>query len=215
MGGKDKGFELFFRSILKAFLILSMIRPVQLTDAASLLDIYRPFILNSGVTQETEVPSVDEFTNRIEQTIAERPWLVAELNGRLAGYAYAGKHRERKGYQWCVESSVYLHADFFGKNIAAALYNALLDLLTLQGYVNVYAVITLPNVNSVSFHEKFVFRYLTTYKKIGYKLNKWHDVGWWEYQINAYDANTLIPFPALNDETVDVICRNASAFINC
>ena len=213
MGGKDKGFSLFFRSILKAFLYLSMIRLASSNDADSLLHIYSPFILNSGITQETNMPSLTEFKSRIENTLTERPWLVAEINGTIAGYAYAGKHRERKGYQWCIEPSVYLHADFYGRNLALALYTALFDVLKIQGYVNAYAVITLPNMNSVSFHEKFGFRYLTTYKKIGYKLDQWHDVGWWEYQVNEHEAKPLIPITAISNETIDAICKKASSFI--
>ena len=213
MGGKDKGFSLFFRSIFKAFLYLSMIRSATTNDAEALLQIYSPFILNSGITQETDVPSIREFKSRIELTLTERPWLVAETNGTIAGYAYAGKHRERKGYQWCIEPSVYLHEDFYGNNLALALYTALFDVLKMQGYVNAYAVITLPNANSVSFHEKFGFRYLTTYKKIGYKLDQWHDVGWWEYQVNEHEARPLIPVTEISSETIDAICKNASAFI--
>lgn len=99
------------------------------------------------------------------------------------------------------------------KKIATALYTALFDLLKIQGYVNAYAVITLPNANSVSFHEKFGFRYLTTYQKIGYKLDQWHDVGWWEYQVNEHEARPLIPLTEINDETIDSICKKASTFI--
>lgn len=190
-----------------------MIRPATINDAEAFLEIYTPFILHSGITQETEVPALAEFQQRIETTLAERPWLVAEVNGKIAGYAYAGKHRERKGYQWCIEPSVYLHTNFYGQNIALALYNALFDLLKLQGYVNAYAVITLPNNNSVAFHEKFGFRYLTTFKKIGYKLDEWHDVGWWQYQINEYEAKPLIPITSISKETIDEICRKASLLI--
>ena len=190
-----------------------MIRLATANDAEALLHIYTPFIINSGITQETDVPSITEFKSRIEQTLIERPWLVAEINGAVAGYAYAGTHRKRKGYQWCIEPSVYLHKDYYGKNIATALYSALIDILKLQGYVNAYAVITLPNTKSVAFHEKFGFRYLTTYKKIGYKSDQWHDVGWWEYQINEHDARPLIPITAIGNEMIDAICKKASAFI--
>jgi len=190
-----------------------MIRPATINDAGAFLDIYAPFILHSGITQETEVPSVHEFQQRIKNTLSERPWLTAEVNGTIAGYAYAGKHRDRKGYQWCIEPSVYLHKDFYGRNIAAALYTALFDLLKVQGYVNAYAVITLPNANSVAFHEKFGFRPLTVFKKIGYKLNQWHDVGWWEYQVNEHEAKPLIPITSISSETMDAICKNASSLI--
>jgi len=213
MGGKDKGFRLFFISISEAFLYLSMIRISTVNDAEAFLDIYSPFILNSGITQETEIPRLEEFKKRIENTLANKPWLTAEINGKIAGYAYAGNHRERKGYQYCIEPSVYLHPDFYGRNIATALYDALFKILKLQGYLNAYAVITLPNERSVAFHEKFGFRYLTTFKNIGYKLNQWHDVGWWEYQINLYEANQLVSLNELNKDLVNKICNQSSHLI--
>ena len=134
-------------------------------DAAGMLEIYAPFILNSGITQETEVPSVEDFQQRVISNLEERPWLVCEINNEVAGYAYAGKHRDRKGYQWCTEPSVYISEKYFGVGVAIALYTALFDILKLQGYVNAYAVITLPNDRSIAFHKKFGFEYLTTYKK--------------------------------------------------
>jgi len=190
-----------------------MIRISTVNDAEAFLDIYSPFILNSGITQETEIPRLEEFKKRIENTLANKPWLTAEINGKIAGYAYAGNHRERKGYQYCIEPSVYLHPDFYGRNIATALYDALFKILKLQGYVNAYAVITLPNERSVAFHEKFGFRYLTTFKNIGYKLNQWHDVCWWEYQINPYEANQLFSFNELNKDLVNKICNQSSQLI--
>ncbi len=190
-----------------------MIRISTVNDAEAFLDIYSPFILNSGITQETEIPRLEEFKKRIENTLANKPWLTAEINGKIAGYAYAGNHRERKGYQYCIEPSVYLHPDFYGRNIATALYDALFKILKLQGYVNAYAVITLPNERSVAFHEKFGFRYLTTFKNIGYKLNQWHDVGWWEYQINLYEANQLVSLNELNKGLVNEISKQSSHLI--
>src|SRR5687767_1182274 len=143
-----------------------MIRTATIQDANGILKIYSPFILNSGITQETEVPSLESFEQRIIATLEERPWLVCEIDNEIAGYAYAGKHRERKGYQWCVEPSVYIAEKYYRYGIAKALYTALFEILKLQGFINAYAVITLPNDKSVAFHEKFGFRYLTTYKKI-------------------------------------------------
>jgi L-amino acid N-acyltransferase YncA len=170
-----------------------MIRIATKDDAAGMLEIYAPFILNSGITQETEVPSVEEFQKRVISNLKERPWLVCEINDQIAGYAYAGKHRDRKGYQWCTEPSVYISENFFQRGIANALYTALFDILKIQGYVNAYAVITLPNEKSVSFHKKFGFDYLTTYLKIGYKLGQWHDVGWMQYEINPHKEDPADP----------------------
>ena len=192
-----------------------MIRIATKDNAAGMLNIYAPFILNSGITQETEVPSVEEFQKRIISNLKERPWLVCEIDNQIAGYAYASKHRDRKGYQWCDEASVYVHEKFYRYGIANALYTALFDILKLQNYVNAYAVITLPNEKSISFHEKFGFEHLATYSKIGYKLGKWHDVGWMQYEINLHkkDPADPIKFPLIDNSTVELILLKASALL--
>lgn len=191
---------------------MKIIRLAQKEDVQQMLNIYAPFILNSGITQETEIPSTEDFAGRISSTLAERPWLVCEINNEIAGYAYAGKHRERKGYQWCTESSVYVNPQFYRYGVANVLYTALFEILKLQGYVNVYAVITLPNERSVAFHENFGFRYLTTYKKIGFKLGQWHDIGWWELQVNPSMQNPADPvkFSMLDAKTLSQILLRAS-----
>lgn len=192
-----------------------MIRVATKDDAAGILNIYTPFILNSGITQETEVPAVEDFQKRIITTLQERPWIVCEINNEIAGYAYAGKHRDRRGYQWCVESSLYISEKFFGTGVASALYSSLIDILKLQGFVNAYAVITLPNERSVAFHEKFGFYYFTTYKKIGYKLGQWHDVGWWQYDVNPHDHDPKDPvkFSNIDKSIIESILLRSSAFL--
>ncbi|HEX6168869.1 MAG TPA: GNAT family N-acetyltransferase [Chitinophagaceae bacterium] len=191
------------------------IRIATKEDAAGMLEIYAPFILDSGITQETELPSVEDFQIRIISNLEERPWLACEINNEIAGYAYAGKHRERKGYQWCTEPSVYISEKFFGLGVAHALYTALFDILKIQGYVNAYAVITLPNDRSIAFHKKFGFEYLTTYKKIGYKLEQWHDVGWMQYEVNPHKENPGDPikFPKIDRSVIDSILTRSTALL--
>ena len=193
-----------------------IIRIAAEADAPGMLEIYAPFILNTGITQETEVPSVADFQQRIISNLAERPWLVCEINNEIAGYAYAGKHRDRKGYQWCTEPSVYISEKYFGLGVPYALYTALFDILKLQGYVNAYAVITLPNDRSIAFHKKFGFEYLTTYKNIGYKLGQWHDVGWMQYEINPHNKDPMDPakLPAIDKTVIDSILIKSSALLN-
>jgi len=192
-----------------------MIRIATKDDSAGMMEIYALFILNSGITQETEVPSVKDFQQRVILNLEERPWLVCEINKEIAGYAYAGKHRDRKGYQWCTEPSVYISEKYFGLGIANALYTALFDILKIQGFVNAYAVITLPNDRSIAFHKKFGFDYLTTYKKIGYKLGQWHDVGWMQYEINTHkeDPDDPIKFPQIDKDIIDSILKKSSALL--
>jgi len=164
----------------------SIIRLALPSDAKDILAIYAPYIRNTSFTFETETPSEEDFAKRISTYQETWPWLVCEINGVIAGYAYGARYRERLGYQWCTESSVYIHDDYHRKGIARALYKALFEILKRQGFRNVYAVINLPNEKSVSFHENCGFRYFATYEQVGYKLGKWKNVGWWRLTINEF-----------------------------
>ncbi len=177
-----------------------MIRVANGTDATALLTVYAPYIINTSLTFETVVPTEKEFADRITHYTANWPWLVWESGGNIGGYAYASRYRERTGYQWCVESSIYMDEKFMKKGVAKALYRALLELLTLQGYRNVYAVINLPNDRSVKFHEGCGFKWFATYEKVGYKLGKWKNVGWWQCSINEYTDEPPVPIPFLRLE---------------
>ena len=163
-----------------------MIRLAIPSDAAAILDIYAPYIRDTSITFETEVPTLPEFGTRISSYLETWPWLVCEENGLIAGYAYASRYRERVAYQWGVECSVYIHEQFQRMGIANDLYTKLFTILKLQGFTTVYAVINLPNDPSVAFHEKMGFRYFATFEKVGYKLGKWKNVGWWQLQLNEY-----------------------------
>jgi len=181
---------------------MAIIRLANEKDAAGILDIYAPYIQNTSYTFEMEVPSIEAFSERINSYLINWPWLVCEINGKIAGYAYATRYRERVAYQWCTESSVYIHDDHQKKGIARALYIALFEILKRQGFRNVYAVINLPNDRSVAFHESCGFTYFATYEKVGYKLGKWKNVGWWQLIINDYDDEPSAPikFSALNKD---------------
>lgn len=172
---------------------MNTIRLAKPADASPVLAIYTPYILNTAFTFETEVPSIENFEHRIISYQEDWPWLVYESEGVIAGYAYATKHRERAAYQWCVESSVYVHDNFQQKGIAKALYTALFKILKYQGCRNVYAGITLPNDKSVNFHKAFGFTKIADYTNIGYKLNKWNTVSWWQLQLNDYSDDLHAP----------------------
>ena len=171
-----------------------MIRLAQPKDADGILAIYAPYITNTSFTFEAEEPSVKIFTDRIISYLINWPWLVCEIDGTIAGYAYGSRYRERVGYQWCVECSVYIHDDFQRMGIARALYTALFEILKKQGYRNVYAVINLPNDRSVQLHESYGFKWFATYENVGYKLGKWKNVGWWRLVINEYSNEPSPPF---------------------
>ncbi|HEY6502815.1 MAG TPA: GNAT family N-acetyltransferase [Chitinophagaceae bacterium] len=186
-----------------------MIRIAQPADAEAILAIYAPYVLSTSLTFETEVPSLDVFAERITSYLQHWPWLVCEKDGKIAGYAYSSKYRERVGYQWCVECSVYIHDDFMRKGVGKDLYTALFEILKLQGYRNVYAVINLPNERSVQFHEDCGFKWFATYENVGYKLGKWKTVGWWQLIINEYSDEPVPPrkFSELDKDQVSRILQ--------
>lgn len=190
-----------------------MIRPANPSDAAAMLEIYAPFIRESGITQETEVPSIADFGARIERGLDGFPWLVYEEAGVLGGYAYASRYRERAGYRWNVEVSVYLLPDYYGKGLARRLYDALFALLIIQGYINAYAVITLPNEQSIRFHTRYGFEFFATYQHVGYKLGRWHNVGWMHYSLQPAETNPAepVPFSKLGQPLIDASLHSSNS----
>ncbi len=176
-----------------------MIRLATAGDAPAILEIYAPFIRDTSITFETEVPSIAEFSARINSYLENWPWLLFDTGGSIAGYAYASRYRERTAYQWSVECSVYIHPNHLRAGIASRLYKCLFAILKAQGFTTVYAVINLPNDQSVALHEKLGFRYFATYEKVGFKLGQWKNVGWWQLQLNEYvmDPSPPVKFSGL------------------
>jgi phosphinothricin acetyltransferase len=156
------------------------IRLAERRDVQGILEIYAPFILNSAITFEEIVPDEESFWNRIQDIQKELPFLVCEIEGRIAGYAYASAYRSRASYRWSKEVSVYVHPDFYRKKVAHALYTSLHEMVRLQGIANLLAIITMPNEPSVAFHEHFGYRKCAEFSKVGYKLGQWQNVGWFE-----------------------------------
>ena len=195
---------------------MTVLRLATPTDAKDILVIYAPYIENTSFTFETEIPSVEEFAERIRNNLLNWPWLVCEIDGVIAGYAYATRHRERTAYQWSTESSVYIHDDFQRAGIARALYYCLFEILMKQGFRNVYAVINLPNDKSVAFHESFGFKYFATYEQVGYKLGKWKNVGWWRLILNEFGDEPDAPqkFQDMNKDFIPGLLINQSKLIN-
>jgi L-amino acid N-acyltransferase YncA len=177
------------------------IRVANLDDAQQVLDIYAPFCVATPVSFETEPPALEEMRRRIAATLEFFPWLVAEEAGRVLGYAYASRHRERGAYRWAADVSVYVREDVRGKGLGRALYTSLFAILRLQGFFNILAGISLPNAASVALHEAMGLRLLGVYGAIGYKCGAWHDVGWWQHSLRPHDGppDEPIAFPAIYD----------------
>jgi phosphinothricin acetyltransferase len=168
------------------------IRLATQQDAAAVQGIYAPIVRDTVISFEVQPPSVAEMQQRIVDTLLRWPWLVCEHDGEVLGYAYAGRYRVRAAYQWSVDVSVYVHERARRRGIGRALYRALLRSLVVQGFYNAQAGITLPNVGSVSLHESLGFQPIGVYRKIGYKLGAWHDVGWWQLVLQLH-ATTPAP----------------------
>lgn len=145
-----------------------------------MLAVYAPVVRESTISFEYEVPSVEEFTTRIEHVSDGYPWLVCERENEILGYSYAAGYRNRAAYQWSVETSVYTHSEFRRKGIARALYQALIGLLRLQNFHTAMACIALPDPSSVALHESLGFTPVGLFRQVGYKSDAWCDVGWWQ-----------------------------------
>lgn len=158
-----------------------MIREAMAADVPGMLAIYEYYVKETAVSFEYEVPSVEEFTCRLQEHKAVYPWLVWEEKGEILGYAYAGRAFERAAYSWNAEISCYLKEK--GKGMGRKLYGIIEDILLRQGVRKVYAVVTSANAPSVAFHKAIGYTEVLTYKDVGYKLGQWYDVIWLEKQL--------------------------------
>ena len=144
-------------------------------DVAEVLEIYASYVQNTAITFEYEVPSLENFSDRVHHYTEQYPWIVAKECGKIVGYAYASVYRSREAYQWGCELSIYLRSEVQGMDLGRTLYSALMDLLTLQGYYTVYGVITLPNAASIALHKQLGFSVDGIQENCGFKLGNWHN----------------------------------------
>lgn len=171
------------------------IRIARPADARDLQAIYAPYVRDTVISFELDPPSADEMARRVAGIVPLFPWLAWEEDGRVVGYAYASRHKDRLAYQWSVDVSAYVHRDFHRRGIGGALYRELLAIVRRQGFVNAYGGITLPNPASVALHESVGFRPLCVYRGVGFKMGRWHDVGWWELRLAELPSNPPAPRP--------------------
>ena len=160
-----------------------LIRFAEPADAAGILSIYAPHCDASNVSFETVAPSREEMTDRIFRISAAYPWLVAETEGRLAGYVYGTRFRERAGYRWTTEVAVYIGAEHLRRGIGRALYTSLFTILRLQNFSKAIAGITAPNPASVGLHESVGFKHVGMFPGVGRKGGQWLNVGWWQKEL--------------------------------
>lgn len=160
-----------------------MIRNAVLSDVPVMLDIYRPYILETAITFEYDVPTQEEFEARFRSITIKYPWLVWEENGTILGYAYASPFQARAAYQWDADMSIYLRQDCRGNGIGRALYLALENSMKQLGYHVLYGVVTSANEVSCRFHEALGYRALATFEQTGFKFGRWYGITWYEKRI--------------------------------
>jgi phosphinothricin acetyltransferase len=156
------------------------IRPATAADAEAIQRIYAPIVEKTAISFEYEPPSVEEMAARIASTSQTHPYLVAVTDGKVCGYVYAGAHAERAAYQYSVNTTVYIAPEARGTGVGRALYSELLPELKQRGFHMAFAGITSPNPGSVALHESVGFKPLGVYREVGFKFDRWHDVGWWQ-----------------------------------
>ena len=157
-----------------------LIRLATKDDAAGLAEVYRPYVEDSPIRFEEEAPDAADMARRIAgDRPGFHPWLVAEADGGLCGFASSSPFRSRPAYRWSVETGIYLVAEAAGRGLGKALLSALVSLLERQGYVTASGAIALPNEASVRLHEALGFVHAGTSRGSGFKLGEWIEVGLW------------------------------------
>ena len=186
---------------------MDTIRLATSDDAPAIAAIYAPIVEATAISFEVEPPDAAGIAARITDTLRAYPWLVCERDGAIAGYAYASQHRSRAAYRWSVDTAIYVHRDGRRSGVGRALYESLFRILAAQGFVNACAGITLPNEGSVALHEAAGFERVGIYRKVGFKLGSWHDVGWWQRVIQPHDPAPRDPLALCDVGDIDALCR--------
>jgi L-amino acid N-acyltransferase YncA len=171
------------------------VRPATAADAAACVEIYRPYVLDTVITFETDVPTVEEMADRIVDARVMHEWLVLEVDGDVTGYAYAHQFNSRAAYQWSVETSVYLAQDGLRSGGGRMLYAELLRRLTERGFRRAFAGIAQPNDASNALHKAFGFQRAGRYPRVGWKHGAWRDVEWWQLDLLGPEDDVGPPRP--------------------
>jgi len=184
------------------------VRMATKADAKEILEIYAPYVKDTAISFEYEVPSVEEFAERMNNVLKKYPYLVAIDNNKIIGCAYASSFKDRAAYDWAVETTLYLSQDYRGKGVGKKLYLSLGEILKRQNILNLNACISytatenkyLTN-DSTYFHERLGYKKVAHFTKCGYKFGNWYDMTWMEKIIGEHSANPkpVIPISELNE----------------
>lgn len=192
------------------------IRRVRLKDAENILQVYTPFVRETCISFEYTVPTLEEFTKRIEAISSEYPYLVLEQEGEILGYAYAHRYLERAAYGWDVEVTIYLGPQAQGKGLGVKLYSALEKLMTLQNIKNLYSCITGDNIHSIEMHRAIGYELVGTFPKAGFKHDRWLDVVWMAKTLGEKDGTPLpfVKFPKVDGKVVEDLLKIINEDLN-
>jgi L-amino acid N-acyltransferase YncA len=160
--------------------VSAFLRPATSIDAARCAEIYAPYVTDNWVSFELDPPDAAEMARRIENYGTSHGWLVAEVDGKIAGYAYGSPHRMREAYATSADVAVYVDAAFARTGIGRQLYEALFPLLKHRNIHAIFAGIALPNEASIGLHQTMGFTPIGIYRQVGWKMGAWRDVGWWQ-----------------------------------
>ena len=189
------------------------IRIAAAEDAAELLNIYAPYVEQTAITFEYEVPSVEEFADRICNVLKKYPYLVAEQDKTILGYAYVSSFHNRAAYDWAVETSIYVAQDKKGSGVGGKLHQALENVLKTQGILNMNACIAYPETedeyltrNSAQFHDHLGYRLVGEFRQCGYKFDRWYNMIWMEKHIGEHHQGQASPkrFDEIRETIKDV-----------
>lgn len=172
------------------------IRMATKEDAKEILEIYAPYVKDTAITFEYDVPTVEEFGDRINNTLKKYPYIVAIDSNQIIGYAYVSSFKGRAAYDWAVETTVYVRQNCQGKGVGKKLYLALEEILKRQNILNMNACIAYTSIEDINltndskyFHEHLGYNKVAHFSKCGYKFKKWYDMIWMEKIIGEHSAN--------------------------
>lgn len=181
-----------------------IIRDACISDAPRLLEIYSYYVQHTAISFEYTTPTQEEFCRRMRHIMSRYPYLVAEVDGRVVGYAYAGAFVGRAAYDWACELTIYLDPEARKRGLGRALYEAMEKALGAMGVLNLYACIGYPrdgddeylSTNSADFHAHLGFEKIGTFTACGYKFGRWYDMIWMEKIIGQHRAGqaNIVPF---------------------
>lgn len=191
-----------------------IIRPAALQDVEQMLKIYAPYVEKTAITFEYDVPHVDEFAGRMKCVLEKYPWLAAEREEKILGYAYAGIFKERAAYDWAVETSIYVSVEYRRKGVGRKLYQALEKILSAQNILNLNACIAYADLedvhltnDSARFHEKMGYQLAGRFHRCGYKFERWYDMIWMEKLIGRHSEHPkcVRPFSQISERELEYL----------